>query len=151
MTNIFLNRRGFLAGAIASACALPALADKVFTHNKLAIRGYDPVAYFTKGAPTQGQAKFTATFDGATWQFSSLENQKLFEANPAKYAPQYGGYCAYAVSKGYTAKTQPDAWHIVNDKLYLNFNTKVREIWRQDIPGNVKKADANWPEIRASL
>ncbi|MFT4743428.1 MAG: hypothetical protein ACI91Z_001403, partial [Yoonia sp.] len=84
---------------------------------------------------------------GAQWRFSSAGNLDIFEANPMAYAPQYGGYCAFALSKGALATTDPDAWTIYDGKLYLNYSTNVRKIWSQDIPGNIALADANWPTI----
>ena len=117
----------------------------VFAENGVAIRGADPVAYFTVGQPVQGSEQFTHTWQGATWQFSSAENRDLFIANPQQYAPQYGGFCAYAVAQGYTAPIEPEAWSIVNGKLYLNFNLSVRQRWEGDIPGYIAKADQNWP------
>ncbi|MGD1949590.1 MAG: YHS domain-containing (seleno)protein [Leptolyngbyaceae cyanobacterium] len=113
----------------------------------LAIRGTDPVAYFTDGGPVAGSSEFTYTWNNATWQFASAENRDLFVANPAQYAPQYGGYCAWAVSQGYTAAIDPNAWKIVDGKLYLNFNTGVQRRWERDIPGNITRANANWPEV----
>jgi hypothetical protein len=113
----------------------------------VAVGGYDPVAYFTEGKPVKGSQDFTLQHEGATWRFSSAANRAAFEADAAKYAPQYGGYCAYAVAKGSTAKAEPDAWTIHDGKLYLNFDKSVRAIWEKDIPGYVKKADANWPGV----
>ncbi len=115
--------------------------------NGLAIRGTDPVAYFTQGGPVAGRAEFTHTWNNATWQFASAENRDLFAANPEQYAPQYGGYCAWAVSQGYTAAIDPSAWRIVDGKLYLNFNRGVQRRWERDIPGNISKANANWPGV----
>ncbi len=115
----------------------------------LAIRGTDPVAYFTQGGPVAGSAEFTYTWNNATWQFASAENQDLFAANPEQYAPQYGGYCAWAVSQGYTASIDPNAWRIVDGKLYLNYSRGVQRRWERDIPGNISKGDANWPGVLA--
>lgn len=112
-----------------------------------AIRGYDPVAYFTEGKPVKGDSDYTYSWNDAEWYFSSQENLSLFTANPEKYAPQYGGYCAWAVSKGYTAKVDPNAWYIHNDKLYLNYSRSVQSTWQQDIPGNIASADKNWPQL----
>ena len=112
-----------------------------------AIKGYDPVAYFTQGEPMEGKGAHSYEWMGATWYFASAENMELFAGGPEKYAPQYGGYCAYAVSQGYTAKIDPDAWKIVDNKLYLNFSLKVQKLWEEDIPGYITKADANWPKI----
>ena len=115
----------------------------------LAIRGTDPVAYFTEGGPVAGSSEFTYTWGNATWQFASAENRDLFAANPEQYAPQYGGFCAWAVSQGYTASIDPDAWRIVDGKLYLNFSRGVQRRWERDIPGNINQADANWPGVLA--
>ena len=115
--------------------------------NGLAIRGTDPVAYFTQGKPVQGVAEFEYVWNHVTWRFASAENRDRFAANPEQYAPQYGGFCAWAVSQGYTASIDPQAWRIVDDKLYLNYNKGVQRRWERDIPGNIAKADANWPEV----
>ena len=119
----------------------------VFSTEEGAIRGYDPVAYFTVGKPVRGSNQFTSKWQGATFKFSSAENLALFKAEPTAYAPQYGGYCAFAVSKGATAGTVPDAWSIVDGKLYLNYSLNVRNRWSKDVPGNIKAADRNWPAV----
>ncbi|HEY0680072.1 MAG TPA: YHS domain-containing (seleno)protein [Chitinophagaceae bacterium] len=126
---------------------MPAMAQKseIFVKNGAAIRGYDPVAYFTAGKPVKGDSKFTFSWKGANWQFSSSRNLELFKANPEKYAPQYGGYCAYGMANGYKAPTEPDAWSVVNGKLFLNYDEDVQKTWNKDRPGYIKKADANWP------
>jgi YHS domain-containing protein len=113
----------------------------------LAIRGTDPVAYFTQGRPIAGISKFTYTWNNATWRFASAENRQLFAANPQRYAPQYGGFCAWAVSQGYTASIDPNAWKIVDGKLYLNYSKGVQRQWDRDIPGHISKANANWPGV----
>lgn len=119
----------------------------VFSTDDGAIRGYDPVAYFTLGEPTRGRNQFTASWQGATYKFASAANLELFKADPAAYAPQYGGYCAYAVAKGATAGTVPEAWTIVDGKLYLNYSLAVQQRWRKDVPGHIKAADRNWPAV----
>lgn len=145
------TRRTFLALSAAAfgAATLPAFAAKapVYATEGVAINGYDTVAYFTHSDAVEGSGDFTSDWNGATWQFSSAENRDLFEADPAQYAPQFGGYCAYAVSKGSTASTSPDAWTVQDGKLYLNFNKAVRAIWRSDIQGHIAKANANWPSV----
>jgi len=113
-----------------------------------AIQGYDPVAYFEEGKAIKGNASFTTKWDGAEWFFSSQENLDLFQVDPKKYAPQYGGYCAYGVAKGGLYETEPEAWTIVDGKLYLNYNTKIKKDWEQDIPGFIVKADENWPGLK---
>jgi YHS domain-containing protein len=137
---------GFLA-----AMALPAAAAEapVFTGSVsgVAINGYDPVAYFTDAEPVAGDEAITTEWNGAVWRFASEDNKAAFVANPEKYAPQYGGYCAWAVSKGYTAKTDPRAWSVVDGKLYLNYSPGVQTQWKQDVPGNIAKGDANWPKV----
>lgn len=119
----------------------------VFSEDGLAIRGADPVAYFTQGNYVIGQADYAYEWGGVTWQFASIENRDAFAANPEQYAPQYGGFCAWAVSQGYTAPIDPNAWKIVDGKLYLNYNQDVQKNWEKDIPGNIAKANANWPQV----
>ncbi|MEY1556047.1 YHS domain-containing (seleno)protein [Yoonia sp. R2331] len=147
---MMLTRRSMI-GLLAATpfLARPAFAasPEVFAEGGLAIRGADPVAFFTAGAPTAGDAAHSLMWKGATWQFASAENMTLFEANPEAYAPQFGGYCAFAMSKGAIATSVPEAWTIVDDKLYLNYSVNVRTIWSQDIPGNIEKANGHWPDI----
>jgi hypothetical protein len=113
-----------------------------------ALRGYDPVAYFTEGKPLPGTTEFTHSWGGAKWQFASARNRDLFAADPGKYAPQYGGYCAYAVSRGYTYDADPLHWKIVNDKLYVNFNAEAQQLWEKDASGHIAKADEHWPKLK---
>ncbi len=117
----------------------------------VAIKGYDPVAYFTMGQPVEGSRDYEYQWMGATWRFASAEDRAAFAGNPEKYAPQYGGYCAYAVSQGATADIDPAAWHIEDGRLYLNLSTQVQSIWLKDIPGYIAKANANWPKIKSGL
>lgn len=148
-----LNRRTFLLASAAApvglALAKPALAKtpEVFASGGVAINGYDPVAYFKEETHVRGSADFVTSWKGVEWRFASAENLADFTADPDAFAPQYGGYCAYAVSQGYTAKTDPDAWTIYDGKLYLNFNKSVRRRWLKDVPGNIAKGDANWPAV----
>lgn len=145
------SRRRFLALGTAtsfvSLASRPAWASNayVFNTNGVAINGYDPVAYFTEGQPVPGMMKFAVKWEGAIWVFASMANAEAFMANPRAVAPQYGGYCAYAMSKGAVATTEPDAWTIHDHKLYLNYNTNVRGIWREDVAGNVALANGHWP------
>jgi YHS domain-containing protein len=140
---------GLLLGLLALAFAPLVLAAEapVFVTDDGAIGGYDPVAYFTIGEPTKGSDQFTASWQGATFKFASAANLELFKADPAAYVPQYGGYCAYAVSKGATAGTVAEAWTIADGKLYLNYSLSVRQRWRKDVPGHVGAADRNWPAV----
>ncbi len=138
-----------LCALMAVGLAAAAKADEIYTNWRgLAIKGYDPVAYFTAGRPVEGDSDFEFEWRDATWRFASAENRDLFAANPEKYAPQYGGFCAWAVSQGKTAPIDPDAWRIVDGKLYLNYSAKVQKTWESDIPGFIKQADANWPKLR---
>ena len=109
-----------------------------------AIKGYDPVAYFTSSKPVKGKENISYDWKNATWHFDSEANKQLFVANPEKYAPQYGGYCAYGWAKGYAVKIEPDAWSIVNEKLYLNYDKNVQVDWDKDRQGYIKKADTNY-------
>jgi YHS domain-containing protein len=124
-------------------------ADGVEPVNKdkagLALRGYDAVAYFREGAAAEGRAEFAHEWNGARWLFKSAENREAFARDPRAYAPQYGGYCSYAVAHGYTADADPRAWKVVGGKLYLNYNAEVRKLWEQDIPGFLQKSEQNWP------
>jgi YHS domain-containing protein len=113
----------------------------------VAIEGYDPVAYFTMSKPVKGDKVRVLSWMGATWRFASEENRNLFEKDPGKYAPRYGGHCAYGVAQNYLVKIDPRAWTVYEGRLYLNYSLKVREQWREDIPGNIRKADANWPGL----
>lgn len=115
----------------------------------MAVSGHDPVAYFTQGRPVKGDARFTTRWNGAQWRFASAENLAAFRANPARYAPQYHGYCAWAVAQGYTASADPTVWRIVDGKRYLNYSRSVGQNWERDIPGHIRKANANWPAVLA--
>lgn len=140
----------FAAAVLLLACAAPAAALSPVNKSLLggvAIEGYDPVAYFTESRPVEGRKQWSHEWNGATWRFASAANRDLFAKEPEKYAPQYGGYCAYAVSKGYTADIDPEAWKIVDGKLYLNYDREVQKLWEQDVPGYIRKADENWPRI----
>lgn len=142
------TRRLLLALPLALALPFPALAEQVFTSWGVAIRGTDPVAYFTEGRPVEGSSEFSAEWNDATWYFANAANREAFLATPEAYAPQYGGFCSWAVAQGYTASTDPDAWRIVDGKLYLNYSLGVQKDWEQDILGNIGKADVNWPGLK---
>lgn len=114
---------------------------------EVAIKGYDTVAYFKLNKPTPGSDAFVTTWKGAKWKFSSAENLQLFVASPEKYAPQYGGYCAYGVSKGYAVKIEPDQFAIVDGKLYLNYDADVSKKWNADRAGFIKKADSEFTQL----
>lgn len=149
-----MNRRSFLIAStaaipIAVFCARPALAAEppVYASDSIAINGYDPVAYFTEGKPVKGLSEFSSDWNGATVLFASEAHKKMFDADPEAFAPKYGGYCAYAVSKGYTASTDPDAWTIHEGRLYLNFSKSVRALWTLKRKSHIASADANWPSV----
>jgi YHS domain-containing protein len=114
----------------------------------LGIKGYDPVAYFTDGVATPGRQEFMYEWGGVKWLFASREHRDAFSANPMKYAPQYGGFCAWGVSQGKLFDVDPErGWKIVDGKLYMNFNSEILATWSQDIPGFVRAADTKWPEL----
>ena len=127
--------------------ARPAAADTVFAENGVAVRGTDVVAYFAAGDAVPGKPEFRHDWNGATWHFTSAENRDAFAADPARYAPQYGGFCAWAVANNYTAPVDPEAWRIVDGKLYLNYSRAIRLRWDMMRQSNIAKADANWPEL----
>ena len=132
--------------------AVPSLAGSKNQINKnwrgLAIKGYDAVAYFKDGIPVEGSKNFEIEWKDAKWRFASAAHRDIFAANPERYAPRYGGYCAWAVAQGATADVDPaNAWKIVDEQLYLNLNLKVKKLWEQDIESNIAKADANWPSV----
>ena len=155
-----LFSRGSLAGVLLFGSALTltlslaitplaqAAEKPVNAHRRgIALKGYDTVAYFTTGEPTKGPAEFTHAWNGATWWFGSAEHRDLFAAAPEKYAPQFGGYCAWAVSNGYTAPVDPPAWKIVAGRLFLNYNAGVRRKWEADEANRIRLGDANWPAV----
>ncbi len=148
-TSFSLAISAFFALAAAFAPASVFAADPIYTgrFSDVAVGSHDVVAYFEEGAPVKGSDEFETEYMGAKWRFSSAENLAAFEANPSAYAPQYGGYCAWAVSQGYTAKGNPKNWKIVDGKLYLNYNTSIQRRWEQDIPGFIELANANWPGV----
>lgn len=124
-------------------------AQAIFSTKGVAIRGYDPVAYFTDNKPVEGSAQFGYSWQGVEWRFKDKINLELFKANPEKYAPQFGGFCAYGVSENHKSPTEPDAFTIVNDKLYLNYNLKVKEIWSRDRDERIRKGETNWAGLKS--
>ena len=128
-----------------------AMNATLFVEDGVAIAGADPVAYFTEEAYVPGSAEFTHEWQGTTWQFSSAENRDLFAANPEEYAPEYGGYCAWAVAaKNQLVPIDPEAWSVVDGQLYLNANQKVKSNWLKDVPGFIAQANENWPSLSES-
>jgi YHS domain-containing protein len=139
----------FLIPALVLCFALSAFSQKapVYTNSQGAIQGYDPVAYFKEGKPVKGKKELSYAWQGANWHFANQENLMAFQAAPEKFAPQYGGYCAYGMAEGHKAPTDPQAWTLVEGKLYLNYDPKVRELWNKKQPEYIKTADRNWPEV----
>jgi YHS domain-containing protein len=148
ITKLLLAIGLVLAPVIATT---PALADKapIWTSfgSNVAIGGYDPVAYFNASRPTPGTAAFKTTYQGAEFRFANAANKATFLSNPARYAPQFGGYCAWAVSQGYTAGIDPNAWAIVDGKLYLNYNRTVQTRWQSDRANLIAAGNRNWPNV----
>jgi YHS domain-containing protein len=144
-------RRTFAASFVALLITGLAYAGTpitaVNTEQGLAIKGYDPVAYFTDAKPIQGSAQFSATYQGAVYHFVSEEHRDRFIAEPAKYAPQYGGYCAYAMALNTIADIDPDEWAIIDGRLYLNNNFFSQTLWSFNKRGNISRGDRNWPSV----
>lgn len=154
-----MKRRAFLTAAAVTVATVgaymvwpstPSVANqKIFTGSTdgIAINGYDTVAYHTQGKPVLGKAEHTHNWGGTVWHFTSAENAELFSANPQKYAPQYGGYCAFAAAQGYVAKTEPEAFSVVDGRLFLNYDLSIKKRWDGNKTEFIKSADKNWPEI----
>jgi hypothetical protein len=134
------------AAAALSAAAAPA-AEPIHTRDGLALSGYDAVAYFTESKAVKGIEEFEHQWRGVRWRFATAAHRDAFAGSPEKYAPQYGGYCAYAVSRDYTYATDPEAWKVVGGKLYLNYDKSVRALWEKELPGAIQRADRNWPAV----
>ncbi|MCK0151887.1 YHS domain protein [Marivita sp. S6314] len=147
-----MHRRSFVKLTLATPALLlarPAFAaePEIYQEAGIAIDGSDPVGYFTQNGPVAGSPDRSVQYKGATWRFADQSSADAFQANPTAFAPAFGGYCAFAASRGYLAPTTPEAWTIYEDKLYLNANLRARELWLEDIPGNIAKGEANWPGI----
>lgn len=146
MNRLALSALVALAAVAPLASAAPAAAAPIWTGllgTAPAVGGYDSVSYFT-GKPTLGSDKFTTVYKGATFKFATAANLAAFKAEPAKYAPQYGGHCAFAAASNYRFAGDPKVWKIVAGKLYLNYNRDVQTKWEKDVPGMIAKGDANW-------
>ena len=156
----FTTLRAFVIALLGFFAVAPAFAaEPINTLEKsgffsykpsgVAIRGTDTVAYFTQGKPVEGSDEFTTEWQGATWKFSSQEHLDLFVGNPEKYAPQYGGYCAYGVAQDGLVKIEPENWSIIDDKLYLNYDDGVQKKWEKDIAGYIAEADKKFDSLLA--
>ena len=140
-----------VAGLVAFSILSSVQAGSPINKTKLggnALKGYDAVSYFEGGKPVVGTKDFNHSWGGATWLFASAAHRDAFARNPAKYAPQYGGYCAWAASDGKKADIDPSNWKIVDGKIYLNFKSSIQKKWEADIPGFITKADSQWPSLK---
>lgn len=134
--------------AFLTATTFAQTAKHINLKNNIALQGYDPVAYFESDKAIEGKKEITAKFNDATYQFASENNKDLFLKNPSHYEPQFGGFCAYGLSEGYEAPIQPEAFTIVDNKLYLNYNLKVKGIWSKERAARIEKANVNWEKIQ---
>ncbi len=148
--DIFKIFAGLMAAVFLLAMPVAALAKSKINQSfigAVAIEGADPVAYFTDKKTVKGSPEYSHRWKGGQWRFKNAANRDAFAAEPEKYAPQFGGYCAWAVSRGYTADIDPEAWTVHKGKLYLNYSKGVRDEWTKDIPGNIAKGENNWPKV----
>lgn len=145
-----MNRKGLLLGLVSFFSTFFAFGQKpeVFSTKEGAIRGFDPVAFFTESKPIVGKNEFTYRWKEADWHFVNKENLEAFQKDPEKYAPQYGGYCAYGVAKDHKSPTLTETWTVVDGKLYFNYNLDVKKLWMADQPGMIEQANKNWVELR---
>ena len=149
-------KTSIFAGAFVAVAAFAAPAPDAYAADKapvytswnknIAVGGYDAVSFF-KSKPVEGNSEFSTEYNGAEWRFSSEANRDLFNANPEAFAPQYGGYCAWAVAGGKLAKGSPKHWSIEDGKLYLNYNRKIKNRWIDNKANFITQADGEWPEI----
>ena len=145
-----IMKKSILASLFALCTVAAALAQKseVFEKDGMAIKGYDVVAFHTQAKALKGSDHFTYRWKDANWLFADQANLDLFKKDPDKYAPQYGGYCAYGTADGHKAPTETDTWTLKDNKLYFNYNKKVQEMWNKDQAGYIEKADKNWVGIK---
>ena len=145
-----------IAAVMAPACSTreesaghgqAASAGAFYARDGVALAGFDPVAYFDDGRPVQGSPEHSATYKGSVFRFASQAHRDAFAADPARFAPQYDGFCAFGVAGGYKAAIDPEAFTVVDDRLYLNYDRDVQQEWSTDIPGFVARADRNWPAV----
>ena len=144
------TRRTFfgLTGSCVLVSALPALVLAGDKPARLAIKGYDPVAYFNESRPVKGRSDYESVWEDVRWHFASEVNRDLFRADPERYAPQYLGHCSLGIAEGDKSEVDPEAWAIVDGKLYLNGDLQVHERWEKNRAANINQADANWPALR---
>ena len=141
----------FFSSVLLLLTGLGGMAGGEASIGDVAIKGYDTVAYFKAGKALKGKESFDFQWHNMTWYFIARENRDLFATSPEKYAPQYDGYCAWALTESRKAQTDPEVWKIVDGKLYLNCSMTAYEKWSKDIPGNIKKADANWLKLNSGI
>lgn len=133
---------------VLAACSAPSNTSPVFTVEGKALRGYDAVAFHLQQKPIEGSNQFSYEWNGATWLFSTQAHLDSFKLNPERYAPQYGGYCAFGTADGHKAPTEINTWTLLDGKLYLNYNTEVKQLWDKDRTGFIQKADSLWPQVK---
>jgi YHS domain-containing protein len=160
MLNISISRRLVLSAFAVSIAGIASLPLTALAYDEasgsainldakhIGLKGYDPVAYFSAGAPTLGDARYSAKHEGATYHFATAENRHKFVADPARYVPQFGGFCAMGVALEKKLDGDPQAWRVVDGKLYLNVNKDIQKKWLENVPGNLKTAQENWPSIK---
>jgi YHS domain-containing protein len=153
MKRINWTRRALFAAVTLTLFMGSAMAGSIINraNEGPAIEGYDTVAYHTKGQPQKGDAKYSTEWNGAKWQFATEENLQAFKVDPERYAPQYGGYCSYAMARNSFADGDPNRWKVVDGKLYLNANFFAQKLWERDIPEKIKSANTNWPGKKREL
>ena len=159
-TSLRMPRRGLLAALAIAASVVVTIPSTALAYDEtsasainvdtrgVALKGYDPVTYFGSGGPQQGKEQFTAQHDGATYHFISTASRDAFLANPGKYAPAFGGFCAMGVALEKKLDVDPQAWKVVDGKLYLNVNKDVQKRWLDNVPGNISQANSNWPKLK---
>lgn len=145
--SMFVRMTTLAALVLASGSLVHGDEPARYVKRGLALDGYDAVAYFTESRAVRGRADLEFEWDGARWRFASPANRDRFAKEPQRFAPQFGGYCAYAVSQGHTASADPEAWSVVNGRLYVNYSQSVKKTWEKDIPGYLRQAEANWPAV----
>lgn len=150
MKTSHLLLKNLVAGLLCvfSTTAFALGADVNIDDNDVVVSGYDAVAYFTEGLANKGRAEYTVVHDGAIYRFGSKENRDLFRAEPEKYVPQYGGFCAYGITKNRKFDANPTAWYVVDGKLYLNLSRKILKRWEKDVAGNIDDGDEIWLEMK---
>ena len=152
MSSLTSTRRRRIAGPLVTTllllgAAMLAQAGEFFEKNGIALDGYDPVGYFSDQKPVRGSTEFTAEYKGSMFHFSTASHRDQFRAAPEKFVPQFGGFCAYGAAGGYKAKIEPEAFSIIDGKLYLNYNAKVQSEWSKDTNGYIAKAEKQWPAM----